>query len=178
MGSHPEPPIDQLKRRIEQLEFRLQEKESVTGLTSEQQARQTAELLNRVGPMLVRELDLEKLVQSVTDIATKLVAAEFGAFFHNVTNERGESYMLYSLSGVPREAFSRFPMPRNTAVFAPTFGGEGVVRSSDITQDPRYGHSAPHHGMPQGHLPVKSYLAAPVVSRSGEVLGGLFLGTP
>ncbi|MGE0526599.1 MAG: ATP-binding protein, partial [Bdellovibrionales bacterium] len=31
-------------------------------------------------------------------------------------------------------------------------------------------------GMPQGHLPVVSYLAVPVVSRSGEVLGGLFFG--
>ena len=30
--------------------------------------------------------------------------------------------------------------------------------------------------MPKGHLPVRSYLAAPVVSRSGEVLGGLFFG--
>jgi light-regulated signal transduction histidine kinase (bacteriophytochrome) len=30
--------------------------------------------------------------------------------------------------------------------------------------------------MPEGHLPVRSYLAAPVVARSGEVLGGLFFG--
>ena len=50
------------------------------------------------------------------------------------------------------------------------------VAIPDITQDPRYGNNAPHHGMPEGHLPVKSYLAVPVVSRSGEVLGGLFFG--
>jgi signal transduction histidine kinase len=37
---------------------------------------------------------------------------------------------------------------------------------------------APHHGMPPGHLPVCSYLAVAVKSRSGEVLGGLFLGHP
>ena len=30
--------------------------------------------------------------------------------------------------------------------------------------------------MPPGHLPVTSYLAVPVISRSGEVLGGLFFG--
>jgi GAF domain-containing protein len=30
--------------------------------------------------------------------------------------------------------------------------------------------------MPAGHLPVKSYLAVPVVSRSGRVIGGLFFG--
>jgi signal transduction histidine kinase len=30
--------------------------------------------------------------------------------------------------------------------------------------------------MPEGHLPVRSYLAVPVFSRTGEVLGGLFFG--
>ncbi len=32
--------------------------------------------------------------------------------------------------------------------------------------------------MPRGHLPVRSYLAVPVKSRSGEVIGGLFFGHP
>ena len=69
----------------------------------------------------------------------------FGSFFYNVLDEHGEAYMLYSLSGVPREAFSRFPMPRNTAVFAPTFSGEGIVRSADITARSalRQEHAAP-----------------------------------
>ena len=145
-------------------------------LVREKEARQTAELLNRVGPTLAAELDHQRLVQSVTDIATELVGAEFGSFFHNVVKENGESYMLYTLSGVPKEAFAGFPMPRNTAVFGPTFRGEGIVRSDNITRDPRYGKSAPYYGMPKGHLPVCSYLAAPVMSRSGEVLGGLFFG--
>jgi signal transduction histidine kinase len=61
-------------------------------------------------------------------------------------------------------------------VFGPTFRGEGVVRSDDITKDSRYGHNAPYKGMPEGHLPVRSYLAVPVVSRNGEVSGGLFFG--
>ncbi|HEX2747566.1 MAG TPA: ATP-binding protein, partial [Verrucomicrobiales bacterium] len=81
-------------------------------------------------------------------------------------------------SGAPREAFEKFGMPRNTPVFAPTFNGEGVVRVADILQDPRYGKMSPHHGMPPGHLPVRSYLAVPVFSRSGEVIGGLFYGHP
>src|SRR5262249_26688156 len=87
-----------------------------------------------------------------------------------------ESYTLYTLSGAPRSAFERFPMPRTTAVFGPTFRGEGIVRIDDVTQDPRYGHNAPYHGMPEGHLPVRSYLAVPVVTDEGEVEGGLFLG--
>ncbi len=138
----------------------------------------TLEKLNAVGTAIAAELDLERAVQIVTDAATELSGAAFGSFFYNVVSDDGEAYTLYTLSGVPREAFSRFPMPRNTDVFGPTFRGDGMVRSADITQDPRYGRNAPHKGMPEGHLPVCSYLAAPVVSQSGEVLGGLFFGHP
>jgi len=141
-----------------------------------QERTRSLELINRVGATVAGELDLEKLVQTVTDAGREISGAEFGAFFYNVKNAGGESYTLYTLSGAPREAFAKFPMPRNTQVFAPTFNGEGVVRVADILQDPRYGKNAPYHGMPKGHLPVRSYLAAPVVSRSGEVLGGLFYG--
>ncbi|HEU4881768.1 MAG TPA: ATP-binding protein [Longimicrobium sp.] len=134
------------------------------------------ETLHRIGVSLTSETELSRIVQAATDEATTLCGAQFGAFFYNVLNEAGESYTLYTLSGVPRAAFERFPMPRNTAVFSPTFHGEGVVRSPDIRKDPRYGHSAPYHGMPKGHLPVCSYLAVPVIGHTGEVLGGLFFG--
>ena len=142
-------------------------------LTQQVQVRET---LARVGASLAAELDSDRLVQAVTDAATALTAAEFGAFFYNVTNESGESYQLYTLSGAPREAFEQFPQPRATALFGPTFRGEGVVRIDDVREDPRYGLSAPYHGTPPGHLPVRSYLAVPVMSRTGDVLGGLFFG--
>ena len=134
------------------------------------------EILNRTGTIMSSNLELETLVQSVTDAATQLTGANFGAFFQNVVNQNGESLILYTLSGAPREAFENFGLPRNTPIFGPTFCGEGVIRSADITKDPRYGTLAPHYGMPPGHLPVCSYLAVPVVSRSGEVIGGLFFG--
>lgn len=138
--------------------------------------RRLLEVLNRAGSALAAETDLHKLVQIVTDAGVELTGAEFGAFFYNVLDEAGESYMLYTLSGAPMEAFSKFPMPRNTAVFGPTFKGEGIVRSDDITKDPRYGHNKPYKGQPKGHLPVRSYLAIPVILRSTEVIGGLFFG--
>jgi signal transduction histidine kinase/PAS domain-containing protein len=134
--------------------------------------------LNATNLALASPTDTETIVQTATDAATIATGAQFGAFFYNVVKPTGEQYMLYTLSGVPRSAFSKFPMPRNTAVFGPTFNGEAVVRSSDITRDPRYGRNAPRKGMPEGHLPVRSYLAVPVKSRSGEVIGGLFFGHP
>jgi PAS domain S-box-containing protein len=140
------------------------------------ESRDIIDTVNRVGRTVAAELSLDKVVQTVTDAATQLTRAQFGAFFYNRIDEQGEQYLLYALSGVPREAFADFPMPRNTAIFGPTFRGEGVVRLDDVTKDPRYGQNAPYHGEPPGHLPVVSYLAVPVVSRLGEVHGGLFFG--
>jgi PAS domain S-box-containing protein len=141
----------------------------------EQQAQRLA-TLNRVARSISRDLDLDRIVQEVTDIGRELTGAQFGAFFYNVTGEEGETYRLFSLSGAQRSAFERFGVPRATAVFKPTFDGEEIVRSDDIRRDPRYGRNSPHDGMPEGHLPVASYLAVPVVAASGEVLGGLFFG--
>jgi PAS domain S-box-containing protein len=132
-------------------------------------------ILHRVGGILASEFDLKKLLQTVTDAGRELSQAEFGAFFYNDTDEAGEKYLLYTLSGAPEEAFKDFPMPRNTEVFAPTFRGERTVRVADILRDPRYGRTLPITA-PAGHLPVRSYLAVAVLSRSGEVIGGLFFG--
>ncbi len=145
-------------------------------LCRERVTRQRMERLFEFGKAISAELDRKKLLQAITDAATELSGAQFGSFFYNVVDTGGESYMLYTLSGVPREHFSGFPMPRNTSLFGPTFRGEGVVRLGNVKQDPRYGKNPPYHGMPAGHLPVVSYLAVPVLSRSGEVLGGLFFG--
>lgn len=151
-------------------------RELEAALAERDRSLQTLATINEVGRRLAAELDLEKLVQQVTDAATRLSGAQFGAFFYNTVGEGGQNYLLYTISGVPKEAFSRFPQPRPTQVFHPTFMGEGTVRSDDITRDPRYGKNDPHRGMPEGHLPVRSYLAVSVISRSGEVLGGLFFG--
>ncbi len=144
---------------------------------AEQCSRLEAETLLRIAESLgTSQSDLDLLVQRVTDEATALIGANFGALFYNTTNPVGESYVLYTLSGAPKEAFARFGLPRNTPLFGPTFRGEGIVRLDDVTRDPRYGKLTPHLGMPKGHLPVTSYLAVPVVARSGKVLGGLFFG--
>mgnify|MGYP002780371301 CR=1 FL=1 len=132
--------------------------------------------VNETAAVIASHLELDGLVQTVVDIAVELTGAEFGAFFYNVIGVDGETLSLYALSGAERSAFSGYPHPRATPVFEPTFKGTGVVRSDDILRDPRYGQWAPHHGMPSGHLPVRSYLAVPVRSRSGEVIGGLFFG--
>jgi signal transduction histidine kinase/FixJ family two-component response regulator len=169
-----EQQFEEARSLTEELE---QANEHLAEVNAEAEAARTeVETLNRIGAALASELDLERIVQTVTDATTQLTNAQFGAFFYNVVDRQGEKLTLYTLSGAPRSAFENFGHPRPTPVFAPTFYGTAIMRSDDITKDPRYGQVGPHHGMPPGHLPVRSYLAVPVTSRTGEVIGGLFFG--
>lgn len=149
---------------------------TVIDISARKRAERRFELVNQIGAAVAAERKVDRIVQQITDAGVELTGAEYGAFFYNRVDETGESLILSALSGVPHDEFAEFPTPRNTPIFAPTFAGKRVVRSTDIRQDPHYGKNAPHRGMPAGHLPVVSYLAIPVVSQSGEVLGGLFFG--
>ena len=149
-------------------------------LAEESLRRQGAQLkiVSELAAAFTAELDLERLIQAVTDAGRELSGAAFGAFFYTATSKEGEAFLLYTLSGAPRQAFEKFGVPRNTPIFHPTFSGQGVVRIGDVQKDPRYGQLPPHHGMPPGHLPVRSYLAVPVVDKARKVIGGLFFGHP
>ncbi len=135
-------------------------------------------ILNAIGKDISSNLDEQKVLQKVTDAATELSGARYGAFFYNSKTEEGESIMLYTLSGASKKDFEKFGMPRHTDLLRPTFTGKGIIRVDDITKDKRYGNNPPHHGMPKGHLPVKSYMALPVMSAGGNVIGGLIFGHP
>ena len=164
-----------MRSRQRQFEMRDRIGELAAGAQALANERHALEILNRTGTRIAAELDLERLVQAVVDNGVELIDAEMGAFFYNTGAGDGCTYKLFALSGVDPAAF-KFDAPRITPLFAPTFGGQGVVRSADVALDHRYGRQAPHHGLPPGHPPVRSYIAVPVVSRSGEVIGALMFG--
>jgi len=149
------------------------------------------ETVNRAGRALASTLDLDTLAQSITDAGTELSGARFGAFFCNPAGRGAplhdpvnasigatvpEQMRLYALSGASREQFDRLA-PSTAAIFRPLIEGGAPVRSDDITCDPQHA-ALVADGTPLAQLRVRSYLAVPVVSQSGKVLGGLFLGHP
>jgi PAS domain S-box-containing protein len=136
------------------------------------------ELLNSTGSALSRQRDLRSLLQTVSDAATGISGARFGAFIYNGTDSAGEPFTLHAVSGASSDEFARFGQPGASTTIAPILGGEGVVRVDDIGADPRYREGALDAGLPPGHPALRSYLAVPVVARSGEVLGRLMFGHP
>lgn len=141
-------------------------------------ARQNERLatLNRVSGIIAMDLDLDRIVKAVTEEATQLSGAEIGAFFYNIKNPDGETYRLYTLTGISDESFESFEMPPYADIFAQVFAGRMVIRSDDIRLDPGFGEGSAQQTEPGDRLPLVSYLAAPVILSSGEVMGGLFFG--
>ncbi|HWE07670.1 MAG TPA: PAS domain S-box protein, partial [Rhizomicrobium sp.] len=124
----------------------------IEDITTRNQARRQAESLNDLALAISGELELEKIAHAVTGAATALTQAEFGAFC-DFPKAHLEPRIVYALPGDSREDL------QNLAVqFAPAFREKRIVRGNEIRG-----------------LPVLSYLAVPVVSRNGEVLGGLLL---
>jgi signal transduction histidine kinase/CheY-like chemotaxis protein len=162
--------------RTEHYETLARERKTLAAL---EEKTRTLEVVNQAGAAITGERDSARVAQTAVDAGVALIGAQFGAFFYNhVDEQRGEAYMLYALAGAPRSVFDKFPMPRITKLFEPTFAGTGIIRVDDITADERYGQNGPLKGMPTGHLPVRSYLAVPVRTPSGDVIGGLLYGHP
>src|SRR5690606_20425382 len=136
------------------------------------------EIINSIGKSISRNMDVQVVLQLVTDATTNLTGAAFGAFFYNQVDENGETLRLFTLSGVDRKSIEKMGMPRNTAFFDHTFKGKGVVRVKNIIKDPTYGNNPPFMGIPREHFPVVSYMAVPVISPSGPVIGALLYGHP
>jgi signal transduction histidine kinase len=137
--------------------------------------RSVTHTLMRLGMTFASELEPQKLIQRLVDEATSLVGAQMGGYFQNVLDAEGR-FSLFTLSGISAEAFARMPSLRATPLFAPTFAGRGPIRYDDVTRSPNFGNNPPYHGLPKGHVPVRSYLAMPVRSRTGTVMGALLFG--
>lgn len=136
------------------------------------------DLLFDLGQALVRERDPRAIAQLAADTATAAISAELGACFYATTTIGGQVQTRVVLSGsTPAVQFERLPMPRLTQlVGAAQFPGLRPIRCADVTTDSRYGGRAPFHGLPPGHPPVRSYLAAPVTTLGVPVRGALYFG--
>lgn len=141
------------------------------------------EVLNRTGSALASELDVDRIVQSVVDAGVVLAGAQVGAFFYHEDNgvkdahgNEMASYKLSALSGISSDTYAKFAAVQNTKLLTPTFKNGISIRSADITADPHYAKIAPHDPLPEGHPQVRSYMAVPVVSRTGAINGALLFG--
>ena len=128
-------------------------------------------MLRRLANSFARELDERALVQQVTDEATRVTGADYGAFVFGV--QEGQSFTLYSSGAGQSAPASGFPPARDSKLWHATFAEQVVVRLDDVRDDSRVESPSSHNA---SLSVLASYLAIPVKTRAGEVLGGLFFG--
>jgi PAS domain S-box-containing protein len=141
------------------------------------------ETIQRIGSVVTAELDIERLMQRVTDEATAFTGAEFGAFLYSVLGSDGGLHTMYAIAGIPQPHASTtradespardgdFDYTARPVAIGPD--ADAVVRSDDLPHDPHYTRLKPFRELPVEHPPVRSYLGVPVISRTGRVLGRL-----
>jgi PAS domain S-box-containing protein len=136
------------------------------------------ELLNSIGKILLDNLDVNTLLQQVTDATTKITGAAFGAFFYDYTNVEEDASLRYTLSGASKEGFEKFKSSKEADIFKQIFVDGKVVRIDDVTKEAVYRRLAAQDELFPENPRILSYLSIPVKSTVGVIIGTLIFAHP
>ena len=118
------------------------------------------EILNNVGRKLAAELELPKLIQFVTDAGRVITDASWGAYFTRIEADQGPHYELSAVSGGKEGEFGEI-----ISIIDGNFINQMLERKSSYVEN-----------FTQQNVPLRSFLSVSVISRSGEIIGGLLYG--
>jgi CheY-like chemotaxis protein/GAF domain-containing protein len=133
------------------------------------------ELLQRTSATLAAKLGLQTVLQAIADLATELSGARAGAIlYRQAAHERG-GFTIGAVAGAPWQAFARLHDPRLAPRLSSTVAPERVLRTGDLGAEAR---DPDRTAGDAAGCAVRSYLGAPLISRSGEVIARVVLGHP
>ena len=138
-------------------------------LFAEHSARSEAEALNRVGRGLAAELDLGVLVKQITDVGGELTGAEWAAFIRLGDGTSTHDVYVRSTPGTAHAALPN--VSTDDPLLGPTFSGSTI-----LLEDLGRQFEGEHQTSLPRELGLRSYLAVPVISRFGRVLGAILCG--
>ena len=114
-----------------------------------------------------RDLELDAVLQTVTDKARELTNAEYSAL--GVLHADGDRLETFITSGMPAEEAERIAsIPVGKGLLGAVIQSRVVIRVDDVGKDSR------SSGMPSGHPDMSSFLGVPI--RIGDrIFGNLYL---
>ncbi len=140
------------------------------------QAARRLQMLNSIGKAISEKLDVESILQRVTDATTQITGASLGAFFFNKTHTNGENFTLLTSTGIQKEYLEKLGNLNEIESLSRLFHSKDILRVEDITKLPADDINSLHYKILQENLPVVSYMTVPVIANCGKVIGRLFLG--
>jgi len=150
--------------------------------SSPEESAARLQFLIDTGLQLAGERNLDKIVQTALDAALLLACARFAAFFYKGIDPDGNHLQFYKLAAeyphlltglsiVPVAGLSVDCFPDPSSVCTGDISGSPSLRTSPATE-------SPFHGTPFANLPIRSYMAIPVLNPDGEHLGSMIFGHP
>lgn len=137
-----------------------------------QQETRTLENLNYLMRSMSSTLELESLAQLAIGEATKLSGAEAGAFFYKSLDDETSAYSLYTVFGKDRDIFKKLSVDMVQDVFSGVFTGDKTILIHNAEQHQKSAALKKIEPLKK----IKSYLAVPVVSRNGDIIGAMLFG--
>jgi signal transduction histidine kinase len=120
-----------------------------------------------VGKTVVAELDLDRLLERILDVARELTGARYAAL--GVLDTDRHELERFITSGIDRETHAAIgELPRGRGVLGVLISDPRPLRLEDVGMHPR------SYGFPVGHPPMRTFLGVPVLI--GDVAwGNLYL---
>jgi signal transduction histidine kinase len=123
--------------------------------------------LNEASLVLTKELDLATVLQTVVDLATQLVNAQYGAL--GVLSESGHQIEQFLTTGMSQtEKDQMAGLPQGLGLLGELSKIDRPVRSKNILTDDRA------VGFPENHPPMTTFLGVPIRLKD-RVIGNIYL---
>ena len=120
-----------------------------------------------VGQALVAELDIERLLYRVLEVARELTGARYAAL--GVLDDRRERLERFLTVGIDETAHAAIgDLPRGNGILGVLISEPHPLRLHDVGEHPQ------SYGFPLDHPPMHSFLGVPIRIR-GEAYGNLYL---
>ncbi|MEY2534806.1 MAG: hypothetical protein QOF29_2716, partial [bacterium] len=120
-----------------------------------------------VGRGLVAELDLEKVLHRVLDVARELTGARYAAI--GVLDDRREGLERFLTVGIDDATHAAIgDLPRGHGILGVLISDPRPLRLHDVGEHPQ------SYGFPLAHPPMHSFLGVPILIR-GEAYGNVYL---
>jgi len=126
------------------------------------------EIINSIGKTIAAKLDVNSILKSVVISATKLSGAQFGAFFYNKFDSKGNSRVLYAFDGLPNDLYKSSAINVKEDIFS----NPETINISINNQSEKIS-LFPFDIILQKDL-IRSYLCVPAISKDGDIVGKLF----
>jgi signal transduction histidine kinase len=123
--------------------------------------------LLEVGRALVAELDIERVLRRVLEVARELTGAQYAAL--GVLDDRRERLERFLTVGVDDATHAAIgDLPRGHGILGLLIADPRPLRLHDVGEHPQ------SYGFPLNHPPMHSFLGVPILIR-GEAFGNLYL---